>query len=307
MPKDAKAGTPAARTSSIMSLLSGWVQQGIESFFATQRILVDLAIRQNSNVMKSVRNAFSEPEYSPAAILSELVVEGTANFIEAQRILLDLAQKENEIVLNGVKERVGISSSAVAMTDLVRRSIDTFVEMQQEFLTIASKQTQHWLHATKGGKPFDGGQLVEIAREGMENFMRTQKKFLDVIAEETENAVSGKHATGKKIAVTEIGKLAKEASDSFIDTQKKLLDLAGQQMHVNLQAAGRAIGMISPARLPIATITTEGVKTFVDAEKALIDTMLKPRDHKAAPKPEPRPKVHPKAKKAETAQAASIS
>jgi hypothetical protein len=29
------------RPSSFVSLLSGWVQQGVESFFATQRILVD--------------------------------------------------------------------------------------------------------------------------------------------------------------------------------------------------------------------------------------------------------------------------
>jgi hypothetical protein len=36
-----------ARPSSLVSLLSGWVQQGMESFFATQRILVDVAMRQN--------------------------------------------------------------------------------------------------------------------------------------------------------------------------------------------------------------------------------------------------------------------
>ena len=41
------------RPSSFVSLLSGWAQQGLESFFATQRILVDLAMRQNTNAMKS--------------------------------------------------------------------------------------------------------------------------------------------------------------------------------------------------------------------------------------------------------------
>ncbi len=35
--------------SSFVSLLSGWVQQGVENFCADQRILVDLALRQNTH------------------------------------------------------------------------------------------------------------------------------------------------------------------------------------------------------------------------------------------------------------------
>ena len=50
------------RPSSFVSLLSGWVQQGLESFFATQRILVDLAMRQNTNAMKTIREGLSESE-----------------------------------------------------------------------------------------------------------------------------------------------------------------------------------------------------------------------------------------------------
>ncbi len=46
MKQEVKTG-PMARESSFINLLSGWVQQGVENFFATQRILVDLAMRQN--------------------------------------------------------------------------------------------------------------------------------------------------------------------------------------------------------------------------------------------------------------------
>jgi hypothetical protein len=108
------------RPSSFVTLLSGWVQQGMESFFATQRILVDLAMRQNTNAMKTIREGLSESDTkdSPTKILTELAVEGTANYIEAQRILLDLAQQENEIVMNGVKERVSDYGTAVAMTNV---------------------------------------------------------------------------------------------------------------------------------------------------------------------------------------------
>ncbi len=155
------------RESSFVNLLSGWAQQGVQSFFATQRILVDLAMRQNASLMHSVRQQLSDPNHSPTAILSEVTAEGMANFIEGQKILLELGQKQNEILMNGVKERVGDWPAAEAVTDLLRRSVDTFVQMQQEFLKIAGKQTHTWVEAVKAGKPYQGEHLVELAQEAM--------------------------------------------------------------------------------------------------------------------------------------------
>jgi hypothetical protein len=282
MPREVKVTTTTqARPSSFISLLSGWMQQGVESLFATQKILVDLAMRQNANAMKTLRDGLSDPEHSPASILTEIAVEGTANFIEAQRILLTLVQEENELVANGVKERIGSYPVAVNMTDAWRRSIDTFVEMQQSYLTIVNKQTQSWLQANKAGKGFDGTHLVEFAREAMDNFVHAQKKFLDVIAEETTKATSSGPRPAHKMTKTDVPKLAREATNSFIDAQKKLLDLAGQQMNVNLNAATRTMDMMTPFRLmPLSNFTGEGVKSFVDAEKALIDSMMKPKEKK---------------------------
>jgi hypothetical protein len=271
-----ESSAPDARPSSFVSLLSGWVQQGMESFFATQRILLDVAMRQNASVMKSLRENLSDPQSSPVTLLSELAVEGTSNFIEAQRVLLDLAQRENEIVMGGIKERVVGSVPAVAFTDLVRRSIDTFVEMQQDFLTIAGKQSQGWLEAAKAGKPYDRSYMIDLAKDGMENFVRAQKKFLDVIAEETEKATGNKPLhLPKDMKKTELTKLAGQAASAFVDAQKKLLDVASQQVKVNLQVVGRASEMFTPFRVPLASLTGEGVKSFVDAEKALIDSMMK--------------------------------
>ena len=89
-----------------------------------------------------------------------------------------------------------------------------------------------------------------------------------------------------------------------MEAQKKLLDIAGQQMNVNLKATTRTMEMLSPFRLlPMANITGEGVKRFVDAEKALIDSMVKPR---AIPKPmsERRVRRAPRPRKVATPQAA---
>ena len=292
-----------ARPSSIVSLLSGWVQQGMESFFATQRILVDVAMRQNASAMKAMRDSLSDSEHSPVALLTELVVEGTANYIDAQRILLDLVQQENEILMDGVKERVNGSNGAVAMTNLVRRTIDNFVDMQHEFLTMAGKHSQEWMQDAKNGKPFDRERLVEVAREGMENFVNAQKRFLDVIAEEATLATSDRHEKpGKAGKKTDVAILARESANALVDAQKKLLDVASAQMKANLKVANRSADMLAPFRLPLAKLTGEGVKTFVDREKAMIDSMMK-RPGNAAPRRKPRKVAREKKPKAAAASA----
>src|SRR6266568_2898972 len=283
MRKDSKG--PSAtheRPSSFVSLLSGWVQQGIESFFATQRILVDLAMRQNTNAMKSIRQGISESEAdgkdTPMKIIKELAVEGTANYIEAQRILLDLTQQENEIVMNGVSERVGDYSGAIKMTNVVRRSIATFIEMQQRFLTHASKRTQALIQDPEDTKVKDSNILVGLASDAMDQFIAAQKEFLDVLSEETVDNKKKEYI--KKADREELSQLAREAADSFINAQKKLLDLAGQQINVNTQAASRALDLKMPIRfMPVADIAGESVRSFVDAEKALVDSMMKNRAH----------------------------
>lgn len=277
-----------ARDSSIISLLSGWMQQGVESLFATQRILVDMAMRQNANVMKVLRERLTDPHHSPATILTELTGEGMTNFIEAQKVLLGLAQQQNEIVMNGVKERIGDSAMAGAMTDLLRRSVETFIDMQHEFLKIAGKQTHTWLEVAKTGKPIKPDHLVEMAKEGIEQFVHAQKKFLDVIVDETAKATGGKHVAAKKMKKTEITELATEATEAFVDAQKKLFDLAGKQMSFNMKAATKAVDLVKPMPfVGLADLTREGVKSYVDAQKALMDVMLKPRNgHKREVRPE---------------------
>jgi len=275
------------RESSFVSLLSGWAQQGVQSFFATQRILLDLAMRQNASLMHSVRQQLSDPNHSPTAILSDVTAEGMANFIEGQKILLELGQKQNEILMNGVKERVGEWPAAEAVTDLLRRSVETFIHMQQEFLKIAGKQTHNWVEAVKAGKPYQSEHVIELAREAMENFVKAQKHFMDVIAEETAKATGSKHTNGaKKMKKTELSQLARHATESFIEAQRKLVDVAGRQMNANVKTAGKTLELLRPFPfLPLTELTREGVKSYVDAQKELMEVMVKPAaDHKRAHK-----------------------
>ena len=228
-------------------------------------------------------------QYSPLDVLTELAVEGTSSLVEAQRTLLDLAKQENDILFNGVKERVGNFVPGIAMTDMVRRSVDTLIGMQHELLTATARQTMEWVESEKAGKDHRSARLMELAREAVETFTRAQQKFLEVVEQESLKATRGKvthhEETAKK---TEIAALAREAANAFIEAQKKLLDVMSQQVSVNLDVSTKSLAMMSPARLvPTATLTEEGVKDFFKAETDLIGSLIKPRKPKAVGRAKP--------------------
>src|SRR5215813_4963385 len=90
----------------------------------------------------------------PATLLTELASEGMSNFVEAQHILLDLAREQNGIANDGIRERVGGSATVLAMTDLMRRSVDSMFEMHQKLLKMTDKHTHAWIESAENGKVF---------------------------------------------------------------------------------------------------------------------------------------------------------
>lgn len=270
---------------SVLSLLSGWGQQGVQTLFATQRIILDLAMKQNASVMHAVRQQLSDPHRSPTAVLSQVAEDGMTSFIEGQKILLELGKKQNEILMTGVKERMGDSSQRRALIDLLQRSVDTFIQMHEENLKIASKQTHIWLESAKAGKPYQPEHVVDLAREGMETFAKAQKRFLDVIAEETAKVTSARpgNGAGKKAKPTELSELARQATDSLLEAQKELVDVAGRGMNAGIKSAGKALELLKPLPfLPLNELTRDVVRSYVDAQKALMDIMVKASAPKAA-------------------------
>jgi len=278
------------RESSFVSILSGWAQQGVQGFFATQRILLDLAMKQNAAIMQAVRQQLTDHDHSPTAILSDIAGEGVNNFIEGQKVLLKLGKEQNEILMAGVKERLGTVPAAYVLTDLLERTVETFINMQEEFLRIAGKQTHVWVEAAKAGKPYQPEHVVDLAREGLETFVKAQKEFLDVIVDEAAKATGGKKGEAKKLKKAELADLARQATESFIEAQKKLVDIAGKQMNANVKTAGKTFELIRPFPfVPLAELTREGVKSYVDAQRALMDAVVKPTGEHKATRPGKRP------------------
>lgn len=59
MPVKPKAKVQAGDSSPI-TVLAEWARQGTESFFVTQKILLDLVVRQNSHTISAIRERLME-------------------------------------------------------------------------------------------------------------------------------------------------------------------------------------------------------------------------------------------------------
>lgn len=245
-------------------------------------------MRQNANVMNVLRQQLADPLHSPTTLISETAGEGVENFLKGQKVLLELGKQQNEILMGSLKERIGDCPRRHAAIDMLRRSVDTFIEMQEEFLKLAGKQNHIWVEAAKARKPYQPEHLVDLAREGMENFVKAQKRYLDVIAEETAHAMNGKAADGRKAKKTELAEVARKATESFIDAQKKLVDVASQQVTGNVNYVGKVLEMVPALPIvPFGDLAREGVKSYVEAQRALMDAIMHPTNgHEAGAKAE---------------------
>ena len=60
------------------SQLVGWARQGIDSFVAAQKILLDLTAQQNALVIGMLRENLSKPLYWPGEAIATIADKGVA-------------------------------------------------------------------------------------------------------------------------------------------------------------------------------------------------------------------------------------
>ncbi|MGO4884537.1 MAG: hypothetical protein ACLP59_27515 [Bryobacteraceae bacterium] len=267
----------AAIPASLASTLAVWARQGMESFVATQKILLDLTAQQNSLALGFVRERVNFSPLRPLTGMVELAGQSMANFVAAQKILLDLAVGETTLVHTGVKEGLGLTGTPAAITDAMSEGVTVFVGMQKKFLDMVDKQSQAAIVALKEGKAYEGKNLAEIAQESVENFVHAQKKFLDLVTSVTHPEANGKgHKPMKPATRVKMTELAKEGMDKFVDSQKKLLDLAAHQIEGAMKTAGEIVTPSPEPSTSLGDFARRGIENFINAQKSLLDVAMKP-------------------------------
>jgi hypothetical protein len=257
-----------------------WARQGIESFVAAQKIVLDLAAQENDLLFGMVREQFGKPAIQTGAILAGMADKGVKNFSTASKILLDLAAGETALVIDGVEEGLPLPQPAAAAADVVRHRMDTFVGMQKRLLDVAAEETHAMAKSYQDGEGLmASAKVVELARRGIETFVESEKKFLDFAAHDVSAAVNGSKPTGKPRERMEVlTKLARDGAEKYMDAQKNLLELAFEQ----LEEVTKGKGDHKPAarkqvQRSWGELTEKSVKNLVAAEKSLLDLAIKPK------------------------------
>lgn len=297
----------AAHETSPGGLLTGWARQGVQSFVAAQKILMDLAAHENALLIGMVREGLSKPGTRVGASVAGIAEKGVKNLATAGKILLDLAADETALAVDGMKDGLRLPASAGAVAEVVRHRIGTLVEMQKNLLDATAEQAHAVAEAYREGeKVLASAHVAELARRGVEGFVESEKKFLDLAAHEVSAVTKGDKRARKppKDRIEVFTTLAREGAEKYIDTQKKLLELAIDQLEETAKVSkGHREAVRSEAQRSWGELTEKSVKNIVSAEKSLLELAMKPgksavsEDGRKAPR---RQKVRRSTKKAET-------
>ena len=230
----------SAQASSPAGWLAGWARQGIESFVAAQKILLDLTAHENALVIGAIRERLNVAKTQPGAIMIQFADKGVENLTAAGKILLDLAAGETALVTEGVKDAFSLPPVADSVANVIRHRVDTLVDMEKHLLDAVAEQTHAAVESYEQGNGLKAAaEFAEVARRGIVDFVDTEKKFLDLAAEEVTAA--GKAEKNGRKTPRERSKvltdLAKEGVEKYIDAQKKLLNLAIHEMEAATKPA----------------------------------------------------------------------
>ncbi len=274
MPAKMKAAeTRPARSANPLAV---WARQGIESFVAAQKILLDLTAQQNSLLIGMIRERLSEPGFKPGMALARMADKSVENFTTAGKILLDFAAGESGLVVDGVKKGLRLPSPVGGVAEVFRHRVDTLIGLQKRLLDAAAEQTHAAAESYCEGKGLGVVEgVTEFARRGMEDFVETEKEFLDLATEEVSGVLrggkEGREPAGDRSKL--VSKLAREGVEKYIDAQKKLLELAIQQFEAKGEPAEPAR---KKPRTSFAEFTEKSVHNVVAAQKSLMDLAIKP-------------------------------
>jgi hypothetical protein len=270
----------APHDTSPTSLLTGWARQGVQSFVAAQKILMDLAAQENALLIGMMREGLSKPGARLGATMAGLAEKGVENLAAAGKILLDLAAYETAIAVAGLKEGMPLPNAAGTVAVVARHRVDTFIEMQKNLLDATAGQARSLAESFRqDGKVLPAAHLAELARRSIAGFVQSEKRFLDLASQEVAAAIKDDKRAHKppRDRVEVLTKAAREGAQKYIETQKKLLELAVEQLEQSAKA-GREQHKIArkEASPSLGELTEKSVKNFVTAEKSLLDLAMKP-------------------------------
>ena len=129
-----------------VAALTEMAGEGLSNFIAAQRVLLQLAQRQNDLLLTGV--AERTDGVKPAGAMAELLRRGIDTFIEMQQHFLTMAAKQADVWIDNAKD--GKPFDGKGMPEIAREAMETFIRSQKKFLDAVAEETAYATGAKNG-------------------------------------------------------------------------------------------------------------------------------------------------------------
>lgn len=160
--------------------------KGVERLAEIQKKGIDLAAKQNTELIDTWKKFANAVPYAPSPVLLDWATSTFEQYAEARKNAIDLVVEHSHSMAGLVK---GGKSSANNATEgavaLVKEIVDRSVTTQKKALELCAAQTKAAFESTKRVSGFAGTPAATAAdsfQRGMDTLIASQLEFLDIAA-----------------------------------------------------------------------------------------------------------------------------
>ena len=263
----------AATGTGSWSLFADVLRQGVDTFAAYQKMLVDVAAQNSGTLLGWVEESLARPA-APGMI--ELAARSTRAFLESQRIMLDLAVQQSRSGLV-MLQKVMTDDQNEAMREfrgMLEEAAAAFVSAQKRLLDFAGEQAEIILKGAGEANAAGASALAQMARLSAQAIAAfPAKQFLDTTSKQMEDASERvkRHfeALYSGALNPEFVDRSRQSFQNYITLQQKLTEQATLLMQ-DWSRAWQSGSSFQP-EVTFADLARSGMESYVRTQQDLLE------------------------------------
>jgi hypothetical protein len=167
--------------------------EGAEGVFAASKTCLNLAAKQNAEILAGIKNALKDTPLAELPVL-DLTAQAVEGYIAIQSELLDLGLEQINAVVNAMLASGTDTEKAKAeFGNVLRSSLDRSTTAQNSLFDYAVERTQAGLDAAKAQRGIAGTEaeaMAERVQNGFDTVIAAQKEFMGMAAKQMKSAAA---------------------------------------------------------------------------------------------------------------------
>jgi hypothetical protein len=249
------------------SVFADTVRQGVDTFAATQKMFLDIAVQQNTMLMGFVQQSLGNG-VTPEII--DLAGKTAHTFLQSQTMMLDLAVEQTQLGIGLLKRMAGNSAGSLntEFWDMLEKGVITFAAAQKRLLEYASQQADAMVKAGREGNSATSiplSQMAGLAQQAAQAL--APKELLDLLTKAQQQTQRLFKDPPSGDPAEHFLNLARQSFEDYMDLQLKLSEQAARLMD-DWARAWQAGNAWQPS-VTFEDLARQGVEAFVKAQSEI--------------------------------------